>query len=110
MAGFSRISIAQAQTIIQQRAPLIADVRDQQSYRASHIEGAVHLSNDTIAEFLAQNGRDRPVIVYCYHGNSSIGAGQFLVEQGFQQVMSMDGGFEAWRQSRPSVPTPPEPG
>ena len=101
MPEFSRISIAQAQTIMEQDEPLIVDVRDPQSYSCSRIDGAVPLNNDTIAEFLKHNSRDRPVIIYCYHGNSSMGAGQFLAEQGFQQVMSMDGGFEAWRQSYP---------
>lgn len=98
MNGFSRISVAQARDIIEQEDPVIVDVRDPQSYAAAHIEGAIHLSNDSVSQFLDQTSRDRPVLVYCYHGNSSIGAGQFLAEQGFQQVMSMDGGYEAWRQ------------
>lgn len=99
MSGFSRISVAQARDIIEQEDPVIVDVRDPQSYQLDHIEGAVHLSNDSVAQFLDQTSRERPVLVYCYHGNSSISAGQFLTEQGFQRVMSMDGGYEAWRQS-----------
>lgn len=98
MDGFSRISVEQAHTIIEQGEPLIVDVRDPQSYTTSHIAGAVHLDNDNVAGFLQQAARERPLIVYCYHGNSSLSAGQFLQQQGFQQVMSMDGGFEAWRQ------------
>ncbi len=98
MADLSRISVDQARCIIEQGDPVIVDVRDPQSYAASRIEGAQHLHGDNVSEFLDRTSRDRQVIVYCYHGNSSISAGQFLLEQGFEQVMSMDGGFEAWRQ------------
>jgi len=38
-----------------------------------------------------------PLIVYCYHGNSSKSAAHYFCENGFTQVYSMDGGFEAWR-------------
>ena len=41
---------------------------------------------------------------------SSITAAQFLIERGFDQVYSMAGGFEAWKQSFPELcdtdPTP----
>lgn len=103
MVDFSRISIEQAHGLMAESDPVIVDVRDPQSYDGSHIDGAVHLSNDNIAEFLEKNSRERAIIVYCYHGNSSMGAGEFLAAQGFTQVMSMDGGFEAWRQVYPTV-------
>jgi thiosulfate sulfurtransferase len=37
-------------------------------------------------------------VVYCYHGNSSLGAAGYFLENGFKNVASMMGGFEAWRQ------------
>ncbi len=101
MAVLRRISIEQAQVLITEQNPVIVDVRDPQSYAVSRIQGAVHLSNDSIGSFLQQTDRQRPVLVYCYHGNSSISAGQFLAEQGFTEVMSMDGGFESWRSNYP---------
>lgn len=41
---------------------------------------------------------ETPVIVYCYNGNSSLGATAYFIENGFKNVASMSGGFEAWRQ------------
>ncbi|MCV6069119.1 sulfurtransferase, partial [Escherichia coli] len=35
-----------------------------------------------------------------YHGISSQGAAQYLVNQGFEQVYSVDGGFEAWQRAQ----------
>lgn len=42
---------------------------------------------------------DQPVLVMCYHGISSQGAAQYLVNQGFEEVYSVDGGFEAWHRA-----------
>jgi rhodanese-related sulfurtransferase len=45
---------------------------------------------------------DAPLIVSCYHGNSSQGAAAYLVGQGFSEVYSLDGGFELWHATYPS--------
>jgi len=66
-------------------------------YRAAHIPGAVHLHDGNVREFIAGADKDREVIVYCYHGNSSLGAVAYFLQNGFKNVASMRGGFEAWR-------------
>lgn len=97
MVDFKRISIDDVQQMIDSQPVAIVDVRDIQSYQTSHIEGACHLDNNSIEHFLTATEKQIPVIVYCYHGNSSQQAAQYLVQQGFENVSSMDGGFEAWR-------------
>ncbi|MFA7554035.1 MAG: thiosulfate sulfurtransferase GlpE [Spongiibacteraceae bacterium] len=97
MTTFKRISVDQAKQIIDQGDARIMDVRDQQSYQRAHIEGAVLLDNNNVGDFIANTPQDTPLIIYCYHGNSSQGVGQFFAEKGFEQVYSMDGGFEQWR-------------
>lgn len=32
----------------------------------------------------------------CYHGISSLNTAHFLIEQGFDHVYSVQGGFEGW--------------
>ena len=99
MAEFSRISIQQAHALIAAGNVTLADIRDPQSYHSAHINGAVHLDNTNIDQFIAETAKNKPLIVYCYHGNSSQSAAQFLLEQGFAEVYSMDGGFEMWRSA-----------
>ena len=102
MAEFSRISIDQAHAALADDEDVaIVDLRDAMSYKARCIAGAINLNNDNVRDFLAATPRDRRVIVYCYHGNSSLNAAQFLVQQGFTTVASVDGGFEAWHQRYP---------
>lgn len=96
MTSFTRISIDKANELMQGEASIV-DVRDPQSFQNGHLAGAILLDNNTVESFIQSTNKDLPVIVYCYHGNSSQQAGQFLAEQGFTQVYSMDGGFEEWK-------------
>lgn len=52
---------------------------------------------------MQQTDFSKPVLVMCYHGNSSKSAAQYLLTQGFDQVYSIDGGFEAWRLAFPQL-------
>ncbi|ARN74903.1 thiosulfate sulfurtransferase GlpE [Oceanicoccus sagamiensis] len=97
MADFKRISTIEAKALIDTGTASIVDVRDAQSFNNGHIEGALLLDNNSVDSFISSTAKDTPVIVYCYHGNSSQNAGQFLAEQGFTEVYSVDGGFELWR-------------
>lgn len=80
---------------------LFLDVRDGGSYAASHVPGAVHGTDAMIQDFVEETPKDQPIIVYCYHGNASRGGTAFLLQQGFRDVASLSGGFEAWRGQHP---------
>jgi thiosulfate sulfurtransferase len=92
------IQIHEAKEKFDQKTSLFVDIRDPGSYRAAHIPGAVHLHDGNVQEFIQGADKSREVIVYCYHGNSSLGAVAYFLENGFKNVASMRGGFEAWRQ------------
>ncbi len=95
---FKQISVQDAKEKISQQGTILIDIRDPDSYQTSHINEAFHLTNENIQEFIQNADLGKPVIVYCYHGNSSQSAAQFLSEQGFEEVYSMMGGFAAWQQ------------
>lgn len=103
MSDFKHISVTETAKLQAQGKVIIADIRDEQSYIAGHIDGAYHLTNSSLNGFMQQFEFDQPVVVVCYHGNSSQGAAQYLAQQGYDQVYSMDGGFESWRQQLPFV-------
>ena len=101
MSEFKRIPPDQAQALREQGA-VVVDIRDKSTYAAAHIAGAKHLDNINIADFIRDADFDAPVIVACYHGNSSQSAAAYLVNQGFSDVYSLDGGFELWRTTFPA--------
>ena len=95
--NFKRISVTQAQAIIADGPCTIADIRDAQSYANGHMPNDIALNNDNLAEFIAKQEKQIPLIVCCYHGNSSQQAAGYLAEQGFADCYSLDGGYEAWQ-------------
>lgn len=99
--SWQRISLEDGARLLQERDPVVVDVRDERSYEAGRIPGAVRLDGQSAADFVEQNDKQRPVLVCCYHGNSSQGAAAWLATRGFQEVYSLDGGFEAWRWNHP---------
>lgn len=101
MSEFKRIPPEQAQALREQGA-VVVDIRDPQTYAALHIAGSTHLDNHSISEFIRNADLDAPLVVVCYHGNSSQNAAAYLISQGFSDVYSMDGGFELWRATYPS--------
>ncbi len=98
---FKTLQAEQAKELLAADQATFVDIRDPQSFQQSHIKGATRLDNDNLSEFIAGQDKARPLVVCCYHGMSSQNAAQFLVEQGFQEVYSLEGGFEFWRSCQP---------
>jgi len=98
---FEFISPEEAQTRMEAEEVVLVDIRDPESHAAAHIPSSIHLNDRSVQQFLEKTDREKAVIVYCYHGNSSQMAARFFVEQGFNQVYSMSGGFEVWRVKFP---------
>jgi len=95
MGNYKRISIEKAQELMSDQTAII-DVRDRQSYLIGHIKNAVHVSDENIQQFIEGTDKSKPLIIYCYRGNSSQNAADYLSDKGFLDVYSMDGGFEEW--------------
>jgi thiosulfate sulfurtransferase len=92
---FTCIDISDALPIIENNA-VIVDIRDLTSFQNSHMTNAISLTNDNVQDFIDNTEKNRPVIVCCYHGNSSKGAAEYLATQGFKEVYSLNGGFSQW--------------
>lgn len=95
--SWQRIAPEAAAELIASRQPALVDVRDEHSFHAARIPGALRLDNQSVQDFIEDTDKSVPVLVYCYHGNSSQSAAAWLSEKGFAEVYSLDGGFEYWR-------------
>ena len=80
----------------------IVDIRDPASYQTGHIPNAIHLGDNTVQQFILDTDKNKPLVIYCYHGISSQGAAAYFAEQGFKEVSSMIGGFEGWSSTYPN--------
>ncbi|WP_415883495.1 thiosulfate sulfurtransferase GlpE [Neptuniibacter sp. QD34_54] len=102
MSHFECIDSPKAAALIKDGAQ-VADIRDPNSFAQGHISGSHNLSNENLHDYISAADMDKPLLVCCYHGISSQQAAQFLVEQGFDEVYSINGGFEAWRVEQPDL-------
>lgn len=100
MSEFISIDVVQAE-LKRQKGAVLVDIRDNQSFQTAHVVDAFHLTDQTLLTLLNDYDYDTPILVLCYHGISSRGAAQYLVNQGFEEIYSVEGGFEAWLRQFP---------
>ncbi len=101
--SFKRISVVDAEILIQSKEAVVVDIRDSASFANGHIAKATLIDNNNIRRFITEADKSKPLIVCCYHGNSSIAAGGFFDSAGFAEVYSMDGGMTSWMLSKATV-------
>lgn len=74
----------------------LVDVRLANEWEAGHIEGAVHVPEDELADRLDELDRQRLVVTVCRAGTRSDDAAERLRQAGFE-AESLDGGLLAWK-------------
>lgn|SRR5690606_6343140 len=84
--------------LINQQNALVVDTRAMESFAAGHIVNAVNIpiSEFDQAEKKLLKHKNKPVVVYCQVGRTSMKACQQLEKQGFEQVFNLKGGLNAW--------------
>jgi len=99
VSKFKRISIDEAEQIALQKNVLILDMRDANAYCNGRHPRALHLSDANLRKLIKNTPPKMPIVIYCYHGNSSQDMAQLFADFGFENCFSVDGGYEAWRQT-----------
>lgn len=102
MDQFECISVADTHRKLQEKKAVLVDIRDPQSFAMGHAVQTFHLASDVLGAFMRDNNLDIPMMVMCYHGNSSKDTAQYLLQQGYDVVYSIDDGFEAWQRQLPA--------
>ncbi len=79
-------------------APLILDTRDPASRARGHIEGSEPADEAMMQRLLRERRGDRPILVYCYRGNSSRNLCELIAGFGYSRVYNLAGGWQAWER------------
>ena len=78
----------------------VLDVRREPEWEAGHIDGAVWWPLDNFKIAPPEIDRNIPVAVHCKGGYRSMIACSLLQRAGFQNVINIVGGFDAWQQGK----------
>jgi rhodanese-related sulfurtransferase len=76
--------------------PLLLDVREDEEIKICALPNFVHLPLGQLAMKWDQLPKDRLIVAYCHHGYRSLQAIQFLRSHGYEQVLNLEGGIQAW--------------
>jgi rhodanese-related sulfurtransferase len=78
----------------------LVDVREESEYAAGHVPGAVHIGKGVIERDIEAKVPDAatPLVLYCGGGYRSALAADAIQKMGYTNVISMDGGWRAWKE------------
>lgn len=97
LAGGKRLSALEAVRFINDRDPLIVDVRTGADYKRGHLLNAINTPFAKFDEYLGQlKDKTRPVLVYCALGTMGSAVAERLRKQGYAEVYPLRGGINAW--------------
>ncbi|MCU0273361.1 MAG: molybdopterin-synthase adenylyltransferase MoeB [Acidimicrobiales bacterium] len=106
-AQIREVDPAGAETLIADGA-LLLDVREPDEYEQGAVPGSLHIPRGHLEAQVENRITDRstPIVVMCAGGVRSAFAAKTLGELGYTDVVSMDGGFNAWKDQGRNWATP----
>lgn len=77
------------------------DVREDDEFRQSHAEGAIHIGKGVIERDIETIIADKSaeIVLYCGGGFRSALAAESIIKMGYKNVISMDGGIRGWMEA-----------
>lgn len=87
---------------IQQPGIQIFDVRTAGEFNTGHLPNALqadYTRKDEFKDRVQYLDKQKPVYIYCLSGGRSSAAAKWMRENGFNQVVELEGGINAWKQA-----------
>lgn len=87
--------------------PLLLDVREPWEYQICQMSGSqlIPMRQIPLAVEAEELDPDQEIVVICHHGIRSRQVAYYLEQQGFDKVINLEGGVEAWAEEiDPAMP------
>lgn len=97
-ASITEVDVAAGAALLDDGSVLL-DVREADEYQQGAVPGSVHIPRGTLEAAIEQRipDREQPVVVMCAGGARSLLAAHTLEQMGYRKVVSLAGGFTAWK-------------
>jgi len=99
LSTLPQIRVEELSKQLQQSGLQVLDVRREPEWEAGHVEGASWWPLDNFKVAAPEIDREAPVAVHCKGGYRSMIACSLLRRAGFENVINVAGGFDAWVQA-----------
>jgi rhodanese-related sulfurtransferase len=84
--------------------PVLLDVREPWEFELARIEGSVLIPMSQLEGRFTELDPDAETVVICHHGNRSSYVTMALQQAGFESVLNLEGGLDAYSSVDESVP------
>ncbi len=93
------VDTATADEMRRRPGTVVLDVREPDEVEQGAIPGSMHIVRGNLEAQIENRlpDRDTPIVVHCAGGVRSAFAAKVLAELGYRDVVSMDGGFNKWK-------------
>jgi len=105
LATLPQISVAALRDHVEVSDLQVLDVRREPEWEAGHIAGATWWPLDNFKVAPPEIDHDAPIAVHCKGGYRSMIACSLLQRAGFQNVVNIVGGFDAWERAKLPIVT-----
>jgi rhodanese-related sulfurtransferase len=75
---------------------ILIDVREDWEFELCSIDGAQLMPMSTIAQTYTLLDKNSHLAIYCHHGVRSLRVIHFLQSQGYENLINLQGGIDAW--------------
>jgi len=101
-----RFSPVQVKNIIESEAQIkLIDVREKWEYQIAKLENAELVPLGEFVAYSRNLNHEDKIVIYCHHGVRSFNACNYLFENGFKDIVNLEGGIDAWsREIDNSIP------
>lgn len=84
---------------------VLLDVREPHELAVACLDGTTNIPMARIPERVEELARHKTIVVMCHSGVRSMQVAGYLARQGFEHVVNLDGGIDAWsRDINPDIP------
>ncbi len=83
---------------------VLVDVRTPEEFAAGHLDHAMNIDwyDTDFADLFKAIDKDKTIYVYCKMGGRSLKAQERLKSMGYQHVVNLEGGYDAWKKANPN--------
>jgi thiosulfate sulfurtransferase len=99
MKKFKVCTVSDMPALLATEQALLLDCRKILDYQVEHIDNALHSHDQLVETLIKKSDKNRVIVIYCYHGHSSEHLAQLFGGFGFNNVYSLEGGYERYKQA-----------